>query len=79
MRTGLQVAENGEAAIYTSGGIDGDQLAYAFNRTPATPPPEQPIWPIKILTPCFSPVFWRSQRDKMFSIMPIYSYSLELA
>lgn len=38
MRTGLQVAENGDAAIYTSGGIDGDQLAYALNRTPATPP-----------------------------------------
>ena len=38
MRTGLQVAENGDAAIYTSGGIDGDQLAYALNRTPATSP-----------------------------------------
>ncbi|MFB0996836.1 MAG: serine hydrolase [Porticoccaceae bacterium] len=38
MRTGLAEAANGDANIYTSGGDNGDQLAYALNRTPETTP-----------------------------------------
>ena len=38
MRTGLAEATDGDANIYTSGGDNGDQLAYALNRTPDTTP-----------------------------------------
>ena len=38
MRSGLAVAEGGDAAIYTEGGSNGDQLAYALNRSAETTP-----------------------------------------
>ena len=38
MRTGLATASRGDANIYTFGGDNGDQLAYALNRIPSTTP-----------------------------------------
>ena len=38
MRTGLSAASRGDANIYTFGGDNGDQLAYALNRIPSTTP-----------------------------------------
>ena len=38
MRTGLAPASRGDSNIYTFGGDNGDQLAYALNRSPRTTP-----------------------------------------
>lgn len=38
MRTGLAPASRGDSNIYTFGGTNGDQLAYALNRSPRTTP-----------------------------------------
>ena len=38
MRTGLAPASRGDSNIYTFGGTNGDQLAYALNRSPRTAP-----------------------------------------